>query len=95
MITVAVLLIIIAFLSLFIDTNVLKVNQSFTIIIDIFLFILSIIVLVRTIARYKIGEKEMLSKKVRDLEAKVDLLTKKEEERSKFGKEKENDSIGT
>jgi len=94
MITVAVLLIIIAFLSLFIDTNVLKVNQSFAIIIDIFLFILSVIVLVRTIARYKIGEKEMLSKKVRDLEAKVDLLTKKEEERSKFGKEKENNSIG-
>jgi hypothetical protein len=39
---------------------------------------------VRSIILFKIGEKEMLTKKVRDLEAKVDFLTKKEEERMKL-----------
>lgn len=90
MIAVAVILIIIAFLSLFFDTGFLKNPKIFpaTIILDILLFILSMIVLVRSIILYKIGEKEMLSKKVRDLEAKVDFLTKREEERAKFSEEK-------
>jgi hypothetical protein len=86
MIIVGIILIIIAFFSLFFDTGYLK-NPSFVpIILDIILFGLSLIVLIRSIVLYKIGEKEMLSKKVRELEAKVDFLTKKEEERIKFGK---------
>ncbi|MCK4575295.1 hypothetical protein KAU34_02695 [candidate division WOR-3 bacterium] len=84
MIVVAVILIIIAFLSLFFDTGYLKNPRTLPIFLDILLFILSLIVLIRSIVLYKIGEKEMLSKKVRDLEAKVDFLTKKERERIAF-----------
>lgn len=86
MIVVAVILIVIAFLSLFFDTGYLEGPRIVPIVLDIILFILSLIVLVRSIILYKIGEKEMLSKKVRDLEAKVDFLTKKEKERIKFSK---------
>lgn len=88
MIVVAVILIVIAFLSLFFDTGYLESPRIVPIVLDIVLFIVSIIVLVRSIILYKIGEKEMLSKKVRDLEAKVDFLTKKEKERMKFRKTK-------
>ena len=84
MIVVAVILIIIAFLSLFYDTGYLRKPQIFPVILDVLLFIFALIVLVRSIILYKIGEKEMLSKKVRELEAKVDFLTKKLEESMKF-----------
>jgi len=86
MIMVAVVLIVIAFLSLFSDIGYLGNSSTLPIILDVFLFIFSLIVLARSIILYKIGEKEMLSKKVRDLEAKVDFLTKREEERMKFNK---------
>lgn len=91
MIIVGIILIIIAFFSLFFDTGYLENPRFLPIILDIILFALSLIILFRSIVLYKIGEKEMLSKKVRELEAKVDFLTKKEEERMKFGKSK---SIG-
>ncbi len=86
MIVVAIVLIIIAFLSLFFDTGYLTPPKILPIVLDILLFILSLILLVRSIILYKIGEKEMLSKKVRELEEKVDFLTKREEERVKFSK---------
>ncbi len=90
MIAVSVILIIIAFLSLLFDTGILKSYPNiFPIVIDILLFVFSLIVLVRSVILYRIGEKEMLSKKVRDLEAKIDLLTKKDRERMKFGESKE------
>jgi hypothetical protein len=84
MIAVAIILIIIAFLSLSFDTGYLESPAFLPIFLDIILFILSLIMLVRSIILYQIGEKEMLSKKVRDLEAKVDFLTKKEEERINY-----------
>jgi len=92
MIAVSVVLITIAFLSLLFDTGIIKNYPNVLPIgLDVLLFIFSLIVLVRTIILYRIGEKEMLSKKVRDLEAKVDFLTKKEEERTKFVDEGKSD----
>lgn len=83
---VAIILILFAFLSLFLDSGFIEVSRYVHIILDILLLIFSLIILVRSIILFKIGEKEMLSKKVRDLEARVDVLTKKEEERMKFSR---------
>jgi hypothetical protein len=83
-IAVAIVLTVIAFLSLLFDTGYIISPRIFPIILDIFLIVFSIVVLIRSVILYRIGEKEMLSKKVRDLEAKVDLLSKKERERMDF-----------
>lgn len=83
-VAVAIILILIAFFSLFLDTGFIQSPRYLPIILDIVLFLLSLVVLIRSIILYKIGEKEMLTKKVRDLEAKVDFLTKREEERMKL-----------
>ncbi len=83
-VAVAIILILIAFFSLFLDTGFIQSPRYLPIILDVLLFLFSLVVLIRSIILYKIGEKEMLSKKVRDLEAKVDFLTKKEEERMKL-----------
>jgi predicted membrane protein len=85
-VVVAIVLILFAFVSLFLDSGFIEVSRYAHIILDILLLIFSLIILVRSIILVKIGEKEMLSKKVRDLEARVDVLTKKEEERMKFSK---------
>lgn len=83
-VAVAIVLILIAFFSLFLDSGFIQSPRLLHILLDALLFLLSLVVLVRSIILYKIGEKEMLSKKVRDLEAKVDFLTKREEERMKL-----------
>jgi hypothetical protein len=83
-VAVAIVLILIAFFSIFLDTGFVEGTRYLPIALDILLFLLSLVVLIRSIILYKIGEKEMLSKKVRDLEAKVDFLTKREEERMKL-----------
>jgi hypothetical protein len=83
-VAVAIVLIFIAFFSLFLDTGFFQSPRYLPIVLDVVLFLLSLVVLIRSIILYKIGEKEMLSKKVRDLEAKVDFLTKREEERMKL-----------
>lgn len=83
-VAVAIVLILISFFSLFLDTGFIKRTGYLPVVLDILLFLLSLVVLIRSIVMYKIGEKEMLSKKVRDLEAKVDFLTKREEERMKL-----------
>lgn len=88
MIVVAAILIIIAFISLFLDTGFLRSPKILPVVLDILLFVFSLIVLVRSIIFYKIGEKEMLSKKVKDLEAKIDFLTKREEGRIKISEQK-------
>ncbi len=83
-VAVAIVLILIAFFSIFLDTGFIQSSRYLPIVLDILLFLLSLVVLIRSIILYKIGEKEMLSKKVRDLEAKVDFLSKREEERMKL-----------
>lgn len=83
-IAVAIILTVVALLSLLFDTGYIISQRIFPIILDIFLVIFSIVVLIRSVILYRIGEKEMLSKKVRDLEAKVDLLSKKEREKMDF-----------
>jgi hypothetical protein len=100
-VSVAIVLILIAFFSLFLDTGFIQSPRYLPIVLDAALFLLSLVVLIRSIILYKIGEKEMLTKKVRDLEAKVDFLTKREEERMKLpgsegsGKEAEFPGGGT